>query len=257
MKPVLVRIQGSPDLPVLVYLPGMHGHWAFAHKLRKELEGKVRLVELAYPAVVTWSVRDYARAVRQALQQADITRGWILAESFGSQIAWELTAEELPFRIDGLILDGGFVKHPWPAGALVLRRMLRYPDGFANLLIKLAAMPLTGDIIRQIPENDRRKFPFDTRSRVAMMARLKLIATHDPRPLAANMSAPVYFLAGFWDFLVPLVPVRGWLKKHCPGLRNCRTLPLADHATIISQPVRTAEAILEWMLRENGGTTDS
>jgi hypothetical protein len=53
---------------------------------------------------------------------ARVTCCWILGESFSSQVAWELLAQQAllgsakGFACEGLILVGGFVRHPWPWG---------------------------------------------------------------------------------------------------------------------------------------------
>ena len=54
-----------------------------------------------------------------------IDKGWLLAESWGSQPAWALVGRNLKtaasrFQVKGLILAGGFVKHPfgWGPGLL-------------------------------------------------------------------------------------------------------------------------------------------
>src|SRR5439155_3802757 len=81
----------------------------------------------------TWTLDDYACAIEQALLGRGIDRGWLLGESFGSQPAWALIAgmgggstgaqTEQPaapgsrrsrpgFQVEGLILAGGFVRHP-------------------------------------------------------------------------------------------------------------------------------------------------
>lgn len=247
MKKCLVQIQGPPDLPTLVYLPGMHGHWSFAHALRKKLEGKVRLVELAYPSVVTWSVTDYARSALNALDEAGITRAWILAESFGSQIAWELTAQNDAIVWDGLILDGGFIKHPLPWGARFLAWALHRAPKTTGGFLGLVAVPFMRKILKGVPREDRKRFPFNNRNRAAMVARLHLIATHDPRPAALNTTIPVYAMAGFWDILVPMPLVFRWLSKNCSTLRDSRILWFADHATIMSSPESTAKLVLKWM----------
>lgn len=247
MKKCLVQIQGTPDLPTLVYLPGMHGHWSFAHALRKKLEGKVRLVELAYPSVITWTVQDYARSVQQALAGAGVTRAWLLAESFGSQIAWELSVPKDGFVWDGLILDGGFIRHPLPWGARFLAWALRRAPKTTGGFLGLVAVPFMRKIMKDVPMEDRKRFPFNNRNRASMIARLYLIATHDPRPLARRTSIPVYAIAGFWDILVPFPLVFRWLRKNCLALSDSRILWSADHATIMSSPEPTANLVQKWM----------
>src|SRR5438034_874396 len=146
-----LRVHGDALLPTLVYLPGMHGDWTLVSSFRAAIAGRVRFVEFAYPRTVTWSLDDYAAAIEEALLANGIERGWLLGESFGSQPAWAIIARDqipgepilsreenrhgvsevrLPssggggsnvrkpprsqrhFQTQGLILAGGFVRHP-------------------------------------------------------------------------------------------------------------------------------------------------
>src|SRR2546423_10139348 len=147
-----IRVHGDALLPTLVYLPGMHGDWTLVSSFRAAMAGRVRFVEFAYPRTLTWSLDDYARAIEQALLANGIERGWLLGESFGSQPAWaiiardQISGEPIPsrencrsvpevrlpssdgggggsnvrkpprsqphFQTQGLILAGGFVRHP-------------------------------------------------------------------------------------------------------------------------------------------------
>src|SRR5437899_12514489 len=109
-----------PDAPApcLIYLPGLHGDWTLVGSFKAALGSKVRFVEITYPRTTTWTVTDYANAVLKALHEAGITRGWLLAESFGSQIGWEILrlassqSQSGSFSPNALILAGGLVRHP-------------------------------------------------------------------------------------------------------------------------------------------------
>src|SRR3989442_12783236 len=123
---IQIRTSGpSPDVPAacLIYLPGLHGDWTLVGSFEAALasrtfRSKVRFVEITYPRTTTWTVTDYANAVLKALHEAGITRGWLLAESFGSQIGWEILrlassqSQSGSFSPNALILAGGFVRHP-------------------------------------------------------------------------------------------------------------------------------------------------
>src|SRR5207244_1916801 len=127
-----LRVHGDALLPTLVYLPGIHGDWTLVSSFRAAMAGRVRFVEFTYPRTLTWSLNDYAGAIEAALLANGIERGWLLGESFGSQPAWAILAREpgstraqseeygglgsspsrRRFRVEGLILAGGFVRHP-------------------------------------------------------------------------------------------------------------------------------------------------
>src|ERR1051326_3150607 len=106
-----IRIHGSDAMPALIYLPGLHGDWTLVGNFRRALAGRLRFVELTYPRTLTWSLDEYAAAIEAALLERGITNGWLLGESFGSQIAWPLGARK-QFCTDGIILAGGFGRHP-------------------------------------------------------------------------------------------------------------------------------------------------
>jgi pimeloyl-ACP methyl ester carboxylesterase len=111
-----VRIDGDASLPTLIYLPGVHGDWTLLPAFRELAKEKFRLVQFTYPRTISWSLVEYARAVSEALASRGITRGWLLAESFSSQVAWTWLnmAQEnaTEFRFDEIILAGGFVRYP-------------------------------------------------------------------------------------------------------------------------------------------------
>src|SRR5436305_13178914 len=88
-----VRIHdGGPSSPTLIYLPGLHGDWTLVGNFRRALAGRVRFVEITYPRTLTWSLDDYAAEIQKRLAQMGITHGWLLGESFGSQIVWPMLA---------------------------------------------------------------------------------------------------------------------------------------------------------------------
>src|SRR3982751_2731468 len=110
-----ICIHGDASQPALIYLPGVHGDWTLIPSLRRELRNGVCFAEVTYPRTLTWSLEDYAAGVESALAEKGITRGWLLGESFSSQVVWPMVARG-KFQIEGVILAGGFVKHPIRAG---------------------------------------------------------------------------------------------------------------------------------------------
>src|SRR5579863_7649236 len=111
-----LRISSDASLPTLVYLPGLHGDWTLVGSFKRALGDRVRFVEVTYPRTLTWSVQDYAANVENALAEHGITSGWLLGESFSSVVVWPLI-ERKRFKVEGLILAGGFVKHSMCWGA--------------------------------------------------------------------------------------------------------------------------------------------
>src|SRR2546422_9821742 len=87
-----MRVHGDASLPTLVYLPGLHGDWTLVSSFRAAVAGRVRFVEFTYPRTLTWSLADYAAAVEVALRNHGVQQGWLLGESFSSQVAWQMLA---------------------------------------------------------------------------------------------------------------------------------------------------------------------
>ncbi len=258
-----IRIHGDARLPVLVYLPGIHGDWTLVSSFRAAVAGRVRFVEFTYPRTVTWSALDYAQAVAQSLLARGIHRGWLLAESFGSLVAWEMIggkagqdslgheADSARFEVLGLVLAGGFVRHPMPWGARLMRwvgerlsmwvyhRLLRGYACYAKFRHRDAPETLAsiGEFVA------RRTAP----DRAAMRARLELVAKADPRAIARGARLPVFQLAGCVDPIVPPLLVRPWLRRNCPGYRGAKTCWLADHNVLATATKPAAQIVLRWM----------
>lgn len=275
-----LRIHGPAHLPTLIYLPGLHGDWTLVHAFRLALADRVRFVELTYPRTLTWTLDQYAAAIEQLLLTHGITHGWILAESFGSQIAWPLLHRSIPmqspaaapstastlqpltpstsplphprFRPDGIILAGGFIKHPIPGGPRLAELLIRLlPWQFLLFLVHLYARYSRLRLRQPSPEALARLHEFLARrtepDRLAILHRLRLITANDPRPLARAATLPVYQLTGWFDPIVPWPPVRTGLRRHCPGHRDTRVIPYADHTILCSAPLTAAEQVLAWI----------
>src|SRR5687768_14856871 len=134
-----MRVHGDRGRPTLVYLPGLHGDWTLVSSFRVALGDRVQFVEFAYPRTVTWTLEEHARAVLDKLAAHDIREGWILAESFGSVVAWavlgELTGrrragdgapyQAASFEVKGVILAGGFVRYPFSLMVRLARALNR------------------------------------------------------------------------------------------------------------------------------------
>jgi pimeloyl-ACP methyl ester carboxylesterase len=263
-----LRIHGPPDQPTLVFLPGLHGDWTLAGAFRSALGDRVRFVEISYPRTLTWSLQDYARAVEAALLAHDVTSGWLFGESFSSQVAWAMagrahnlaagqvkaSSEARHFQIEGIILEGGFVRHPAPWGVwamrganrllplFCLRACLRLFGLYSRIRFRRSRGTLAGI-------NEFVQHRADRLDRAALRHRLRLIAENDLRPIARHMTLPVYSLTGLIDPLVPWPWVSHWLKRHCPGYRGTRVVWSGHHNVCLSAPATSADQILEWIGR--------
>lgn len=248
-----IRIHGDASRPILIYLPGLHGDWTLVSSFRAAVAGKARFVEFTYPPTVDWTLDDYAEAIRASLLEHGITRGWLLGESFGSQIVWPFVANCSPdFTVEGIVLAGGFARHPVNWGVHLAQAMsTRWPRWFVQ-----AALSAYGKYAtfrhRHAPETlasiekfiQRRLEPSD---RLAIAHRLKLIAQSDPRPIARQTGQPVLALIGLVDPIVPALPVWLWFRRNCPGYRGARLIWNADHNVLGTAPQKSVAQILKWI----------
>ncbi|MGB7769311.1 MAG: alpha/beta hydrolase [Verrucomicrobiia bacterium] len=245
-----LRIHGEASRPALIYLPGLHGDWTLVGGFRHAIGNRVRFVEFTYPRTLAWSLDDYAAAIETTLAQNGVSGGWLLGESYGSQVLWTLVARG-KFPAQGVILAGGFVKYP-------LHRQIRLAEKFTGRIstalfvwiifgyakaarFRYRHSPQT---LAAIDEFVARRTELDRR---AAQHRLHLVAKNDPRPIARRTRLPVFGLSGFFDPIVPWPLVRRWLGKNCPALRDYKVILHADHNVLATAPVKSAEQILAWM----------
>jgi len=247
---VQIRIHGTAELPTLIYLPGLHGNWMLIGGLRRALGNDLRFVEISYPSTLRWSIEDHAVAVEEALNQNGIHEGWLLAESFSSQIAWPLIGRGR-LQVKGIILAGGFVRHPLRWAVRLAQRLFddvsfavitRILLGYARVSrFRFRRSPETFDEIQQFVAG------LTQRDLAAAKHRLHLVAQNDPCALAGKVSVPLYGLSGLFDPVVPWFWVRRWLRGNCPGLKGYRIIWLADHNVLGTSPDVAAEQIRTWM----------
>lgn len=253
-----LRVHGDSSLPTLIHLPGLHGDWTLLGPFRAALGGRARFVESTYPRRLDWSLDDYAGAIEAALLERGITSGWILGESFSSLVAWQFLARQqaperaATFNVTGLILVGGFIRHPWPwavrfahsTSRIVSLKLLRH-------LCKLygrAARRRYCDCPEVVAELDefveRRTIEPD---RQVITHRYTLIAQSDPRSIVCQTALPVYQLSGAWDPIVPWWQIRPWLRRHCPGHRASGIIWSGGHNVLLSAPRKSADQIMSWV----------
>ncbi len=244
---IAVRVHEGSG-PTLIYLPGLHGDWSLIGAFRRILFGRVRFVELAYPTDPV-PLETLTSGVEAALRESGISSGWLLAQSFGSQVAWELLRRG--FHADGVILAGGFVRHPWPWGVGLARVLLANvplavirPSYRAYTAFSNAVSSRDAQTASELSAFAARRSEADWR---AAAWRLTLIAGADPRETARGTRAPVYFLGGMIDPIVPWAAVTRWLKRECPAYRGRTILPFADHNVLGSAPKESAERVHGWL----------
>lgn len=245
-----LRVHGQEGLPTLIYLPGLHGDWTLVGSFRCALAGRVRFVEITYPRTLVWSLDDYAAAIERELANLGIERGWLLGESFGSQVVWTMVGRQR-FQAAGVILAGGFVRHPmlWGvrlaqrvAGRISLALMTRILFGYARVArFRYRHSP---EVLSSIGEFISRRTELD---RQAAAHRLHLITTGDPCSAARAFELPVFALSGVLDPIVPWCFVRPWLRRNCPAFRDYQIIWHADHNVLGTAPDAAARQVLDWI----------
>ena len=253
---IQLRAYGDASLPTLIYLPGLHGDWTLVSSFRAAVKDKVRFVEFTYPRTLTWSLEDYARTVIRSLAAHDIHSGWLLGESFSSQVAWkiiELTATERDsgLKVSGLVLAGGFARYPILTGVRFVR--------LVNRLMPAWMMRLGLSIYASYARLRHRRAP-ETRACIdefiarrtepdcqAILHRYGLIISSNAGEVARGCHLPVYALSGFVDPVVPWLWTLPWLRRHCPGFRGWRIIFNADHNVLGTAPQKAADQVLQWM----------
>ncbi len=245
-----IRISGPAHLPVLIYCPGLHGDWTLIGGFKRALRERCRLCEITYPRKLDWSLDDYAASIETALQRHGITTGWLLGESFGSQVVWAL-ARRAEIQVVGIIFAGGFARYParWVvraaarmAGGIPLRWITTALFGYAKVArYRFRKSPET---VASIQEFIDRRTELDRR---AAQHRLRLIAENDPSPTARTSRVPVFALSGGIDPIVPWMLTRPWLKRNCSALRDYRIIWGADHNVLGTAPEQAATQVLRWI----------
>lgn len=252
-EPLRLRVHAAsnPESPTLVYLPGLHGDWTIVGALRAALDDRACFAELTYPRTVDWSLTRYAEAIEELLVSAGLPRGWVLAESFGSQIAWPLCARARSFTPEGLILAGGFGRHPLPALVRIAQGLIRacpgpWFRGLFRLYVRIARWRFrhSPTLSADLDEFLERRTEAD---RAAALHRTGLILANQPTPWARQITVPVHYLTGMLDPVVPWPTVPGWLRDNCAGFRDWSMIPRADHNVLGTGARPAAEQILKWI----------
>ena len=247
----------------IIYLPGVHGDDSLAAGCRDRLGPGLRWVPTRYRVHPGGTLDRLVDEVLWQVRKAGVDHGWLLAESFGSQVAWALLARcrndrAAGFRPLGLVLAGGFVRHPMPWAAGCLGRWgRRAPTPLVKAILEVYRaygwVRFAGDrpALRGLTRFCRRRAR--PRDRETVADRLELIAEVDLRAAASAVTVPVHALAGCWDVIVPWPPVFRWLARHCPGWRGGRVLAAGGHAVLVERPATSARIVAEWVLGSSRG----
>lgn len=247
-----IRVHGDAQKRTLIYLPGLHGDWTLVSSFRAALGDRARFVEFTYPRTLTWSQTDHANAVLEKLAVHGIREGWLLAESFGSVVAWAILERASNFNVHGIVLAGGFVRYSFTPLVRFARAVNRtvplwFIKSFCWIYGRYAVLRHrhAPETLECVSEFVRRRS--EEADRKAICYRYDLILKSDARTLAQNANVPIHQICGFVDPIVPWFAVRRWLAGNCASYKGWRLIWRADHNVLGTAPRAAAEQIIEWM----------
>jgi hypothetical protein len=204
-----------------------------------------RSVSLNSPTRAHW--RGHWTIMRQTLRWRWPKTESLTAGCSGNllvQVLWSVIARGT-FQAQGIILAGGFVKHPFRR----LARLAEKTFGHLPFRILVWGMYAFTKYARLGCPRDHREFA-ERRTKLDCLAathRLHLLAGNDPGPVASATRLPVFHISGLIDPIVPWPLVQCWLRKNCPALRATRIVALADHNVLGTGSRQAAAHILNWM----------
>ncbi len=231
--------------PPLVYLPGLDGSGELLFAQEDELATRYRIHRVRYRNEGEFTYDDLVRDVVETLDEADVERATIVAESFGGTIGLKL-AIAYPERVERLVVLNTFAR-------FTNRRFLRWggmlirhaPPGIVHA-VRIAIDTPTLALLEHIPRDRRRRF-LDVARRQPLCGyarRIELLETLDLSRDLREVSVPTLVVSGEIDRVVPTVASRE-LADHIPGA-ILRTLPGVGHAALMTPGVSLLELMEEW-----------
>ncbi len=252
------RTSGDAEHPPLVYLPGVHGCWTPLAGAHAMLERTLRLVEVAYPTRVRWSLAEHADAVGDLLDRLGIEAAHLVGESFGSLVGWEFGLSR-PRRVRSHLLVGGMCRAPGLGRAGAAHVGLNVVPTLVFMGLVDLYVARRGIAARDV---DRHVAPYPAvRSRAGRRAtarRMRLIQQSDFRERLGGVRFPVRYLGGGADTVVPVAREVQTLTDRLPP--DCgfeaRIVAGAPHMIVASHPRLTAVQLSHWVTsieRERAG----
>ena len=219
--------------PPLVYLPGLDGSGELLFAQEDELGTRYRIHRVRYRSEGEFTYDDLVPDVIEVLDEADVKRATIVAESFGGTIGLHL-ALAYPERVERLMVLNTFAKFSnrrflrW--GGLLIRRA---PPRLVHA-VRYAIDTPTLALLERIPRDRRRRF-LDVARRQPLCGyarRIELLEKLDFTGDLSEISVPTLVVSGEVDRVVPSAASRE-LAKCIPGA-ILRTLPCVWHAALMT-----------------------
>jgi len=217
----------------LLLLPGLDGTDVLFRPLLSALPSWIRPLVVTYPATRGTRYEDLMTIVRSAV--ADIPECWVLGWSFSGPLAIMLAAEQ-PHKVRGVILSASFVRAPRRSLVWVRPAMLT-PVIWTIRVVRRSPLLFK-------PRVDRlRRDKAEIWARVSaptLAARVRTVLRTDVRDLLAGLDAPVVYLAGEGDDVVPSWNADDVVK----ALPSTRVETIAGaHMAMYSNPKAAADVI--------------
>ncbi len=228
----------SPPPTTLILLPGLDGTEVFFRPLITTLPSWVRPVVVTYPTTGPNRYSDLLPLVEAAV--ADIEHFYVLGWSFSGPLALTLAAKE-PQRTQGVILSASFIRPPLP-----LLPRVRFAIGTQMVTFIRLARRVPGFVPGRWSAQVKRD-KATTLGRVpaeALVARIQAILTVDARETLHACRAPILYVAGSHDRVVPLRNGEEVVRE----APTARIVTIAGpHLAMYSNPVAAATAITTFM----------
>ncbi len=249
-KELVHQESGDRNAPPILYLPGVHGDWTPQLAARPLLSRDFRFIETAYPRIETWSIDDFAQALKNLLDDLGIESAHIVGESFGSLVMWQFGIAN-PERVRSFTLVGGFSRPPrFRVAAAAAAALKSLPTSLLESAIDLYVAG------RSALGEDRESFDIGAypaartlQGRRATAKRMSIIQASDFTAQLQEIKFPVRYLGATNDIVVPVRREIATLLAHLPPHCDFQSelVAGAPHAMIASHAKQTVEHLSRWV----------
>jgi len=234
------EVQGSG--PLLVYVPGLDGTGQLFFKQAEQLDRLYRVLTFRSRDDGRFTYQDLTSDLATIITDLGEKRAIIVGESFGGTVALSF-ALAYPRMVERLVVVNSFPRFrnrfKIRSGALLASGLpfrLLWPFRRAASAIAL--------FLDGVNKSDRGLFwqAIRTVSGAAYARRLNLIATFDVEDRLGEIQAPVLFIAGDRDLLVPSAREARAMAARMPNAA-VKIVEGAGHACLLGDRVRLAELL--------------
>jgi pimeloyl-ACP methyl ester carboxylesterase len=222
-------------MDALVYLPGLDGSAELLFMQEEELATRYAIHRVPWRIEGEYGHDDLAADVARALDEANVDRATVVAESFGGTVAL-LFALAYPERVERLVLLNTFARYPnrplvyW--GRVLARTTPAPVVQIVRTIVDTPVLALEG-----IPGHARKRFLAAAYKQplTAYARRLDLIEAFDLRERLGDVRVPTLVVCGESDRVVPNDEAR-LLAERIPDAA-LRILPRVGHAALLTPGV--------------------